>query len=135
MPLRIRPITRLRRSLLVVLLGTLSVPPAPARKARPVLDWKTGVLWETPDACNETSPVYKETFLILADDTLYHVAFIPIRRKPNVTERREIKYDIIQGDLYLQDDDGHVFKLSIVKKEQDPAARQLLNSGKMPCQP
>ena len=120
----------------ILLVSVLGVSIGSAEKAQPVvLDWKTGVLWESPDACNTTSPIWKQTFLILADDTLYHVAHTPIRRKPNVTEGKPVKYDIAQGDFYLQDEDGRVFKLSIVKTEEDPTAQQRLKSGKQQCQP
>jgi hypothetical protein len=126
---------QLARPSLVSLAILLAVSVSSAKKAQPVLNWKTGVLWESPDACNETSPIWKETFLILADDTLYHVAHIPIRNKPNVTEGKPVKYDIAQGEFYLQDEDGRVFKLAVVKKELDPTAQERLTSGKHPCQP
>ena len=107
-----------------------------ARKAQPVLDWKTGILWASPDPCNDTSPFYKETFLIVRDDIVYHLAHsVLIGRKPNVTERGTVKFDMALGDFYLQDEDGRVFKLAVVKKELDPNAQEHLKSGKPPCQP
>ena len=127
---------RLRRRLLILLVSVLPVPVLSAKKAQPVLDWKTGILWESPDACSDGALVWKETFLILADDIKYHVAHsILVGRKPNVTEGSMVQYAIAQGSFYLQDEDGRVFKLVLVKKEQDPTAQELLKSGKQPCQP
>jgi hypothetical protein len=94
-----------------------------------------GILWESPDACNTTSPVWKETFLVLDGDTLYHVAHTPLLHKPNVTEGKPVRYDVAQGDFYLEDEDGKVFKLSIVKKEEDPTAQDRFKRGKQQCQP
>jgi len=127
---------QLRRTSLILLLGLLAVSLSSAKKTQPVLEWKTGILWELPDPCNETSPVWKETFLILGDDTLYHVARSSlVGRKPNVTEGQPVQYTIAQGDFYLQDDDGRVFKLAVVKKELDSNAQEQLKRGKRPCQP
>ena len=123
----------LRRISLTLLWLTVSV--ASAKKAQPVLEWRTGILWESPDACNETSPVWKDTYLIVDADILYHVAHLPLRRKPNVTERSTVKYALAQGGFYLQDEDGRVFKLSVVKTEQDPNAPERLKRHKQPCQP
>ena len=118
--------------LIILLAGSASA----AKKPQPALDWKPGILWESPNACDETSPVYMDTFLILGDDTIYHLAHNNlIGRKPNVTERSAIMYAIDQGRFYLQDADGRVFKLSVVKKELDPQAQERLKNGKQPCQP
>lgn len=134
--LRLAGVMHRRRTPLILLAGLLAVSLASAKKAQPALEWKTGFLWESPDGCDDTIPVWKQTFLILAEDnTLYHVAHTPIRHKPNVTERSMVLYALIQGDFYLQDDDGRVFKLAVVKKEQDPKAQELLKSGRQPCQP
>jgi hypothetical protein len=120
----------------VLLIGVLTLSAASAKKAEPVLEWKTGIFWASPDLCNEISPFYKETFLIVGDNLLYHVAHTPIRRKPNLTELTAVKFAMIQGDFYLQDDDGRVFKLSLVMKEPlDPASEERLKSRKRPCQP
>jgi hypothetical protein len=127
---------RLRQTSLILLASLMAASVSSAKKAQPVvLNWKMGILWESPDPCNDTSPIWKETFLILADDTLYHLAHTPVLHKPNVTEGKPVSYDIAQGDFYLEDDDGRVFKLSIVKKELDPTALERFNSGKLQCQP
>lgn len=129
-------IVQVRRAALISLVGILSVSLASAKKAQTVLEWKTGVLWEAPDPCNETSPLWKDTFLILGDDTLYHVARSNfVRHKPNIREGSTVMYTIADGDFYLQDEDGRVFKLAVVKKEQDPTAQEQLKRGKKPCQP
>src|SRR5215471_8606417 len=123
-------------SRLILLASVFTVLIVSARKAHPViLDWKPAILWELPDACNVTAPIWKATFLILADDTLYHVEHTPILRKPNVRERKPISYDIVEDGFYLKDDDGRVFKLSIVKTEVDPNALESFHKGKQPCQP
>ncbi|GEM_PF-3356727 len=44
-------------------------------------------------------------------------------------------YATAQGDFFLQDEDGRVFKLSVVKKELDPNAQERLKTGRRPCQP
>ena len=129
-------IRQVRNAALVLAVSFLGVPLAPAKKAQTVLDWKTGVLWEMPDPCNETSPLWKDTFLILGDDTLYHVARSNfVRHKPNIHEGSAVTYTIAEGEFYLQDEDGRVFKLAVVKKEQDPTAQEQLKRGKKPCQP
>jgi len=131
-----RPAVHLRHTLLVLLVTATAVTVSSAKKAQPVvLNWKQGILWESPDACNETAPLWKETFLILADDTLYHLAHTPILRKPNVTEVKPVSYDVAQDGFYLMDDDGRVFKLSVVKTETDPTALEQFHRGKKPCQP
>ena len=131
-----RPMVHFRQTPLVLLVSVLAVSVLTAKKAQPViLDWKMGILWESPDACNETSPIWKATFLILADDTLYHVVYTPILHKPNVTERMSVRYVIANGDFYLEDQDGRIFKLSIVKNEQDPTAQERFKSGRQQCQP
>ena len=120
----------------IVLISVLAVAALSAKKAQPVLEWQTGFLWASPDPCNETSPFYKETLLIVSEDLLYHVAHTPIRRHLNVTERGLVKFAMIQGDFFLQEDDGRVSKLSLVKKELlDPVARERLKNKKEPCQP
>ena len=124
----------MRRTPLLLLLFILASSLS-AKKAQVILDWKDGILWQTPDACNETSPAWKQTFLVLADDTVYHLAFTPLLHKPALTEGKPIRYDIAQGDFYLEDEDGRVFKMAIVKKELDPTAQDRLKSGKPPCQP
>ena len=121
--------------MLILSVSALAVSALSAKKTPIVLDWKTGILWELPDACNTTAPIWKETFLILADDTLYHVEHTPILRKPNVTEGKPVSYDIAQDGFYLKDDDGRVFKLSIVRTEIDPTAFARFHKGKQPCQP
>ena len=127
---------QLRKAALLSAISILGVSLLSAKKEQPVLDWKTGVLWEAPDPCNETSPIWKDTFLILGDDTLYHVAKSNLgRHKPNVSEGAKVMYTMAQGEFYLQDEDGRVFKLEVVKKEQDPTAQELLKKGKKPCQP
>jgi hypothetical protein len=126
----------LRRAALILLVSILGVSLSSAKKAQPVLEWKMGILWETPDPCNETSPIWKDTFLILGDDTLYHVAKSNLgRHKPNIREGDPVMYTIAEGDFYLQDEDGRVFKLAVVKKEQDATAQERLKRGKKPCQP
>ena len=131
-----RSIEQLRRAALISLVSILGVSLSSAKKAQPVLEWKTGFLWEVPDPCNETSPLWKDTFLILGDDTLYHVARSNlVRHKPNIREGSTVMYTIAEGDFYLQDEDGRVFKLAVVKKEQDPTAQEQLKRGKKPCQP
>lgn len=119
----------------LLLVSILAVSALSAKKEQPVLDWKNGILWETPDACNEKSASWKATFLILADDTLYHVAYTAVLHKPNVTEGNPVRWDIEQGDFFLEDEDGRVFKMAIVKKEVDPAAQARFKSGKLACQP
>lgn len=120
----------------ILLVSVLAVVAASAKKEQPVLEWKTGILWASPDLCNDDTPFYKETFLIVGDNLLYHVAHTAIRHKPNVTELSTVKFARIQSDFYLQDEDGHVFKLSLVKKEPlDPASEERLKSRKRPCQP
>jgi hypothetical protein len=132
----IRSIVQLRRAPLTALLCFSAISLLSAKKEQPVLEWKNGILWEAPDGCNDASPIWNETFLILGDDTLYHLAHSTlIGRKPNVTEGAAVQYAVAQGEFYLQDDDGRVFKLSVVKKEVDPKAQQRLKSGKLPCQP
>ena len=129
-------LVQIRRAALISLVGILSVSLSSAKKAQTVLEWKTGVLWEAPDPCNETSPLWKDTFLILGDDTLYHVARSNfVRHKPNIREGSTVMYTIAEGEFYLQDEDGRVFKLAVVKKEQDPTAQEQLKRGKKPCQP
>ena len=129
-------VMQLRKAALLSAISILGVSLLSAKKEQPVLDWKTGVLWEAPDPCNETSPIWKDTFLILGDDTLYHVAKSNLgRHKPNVSEGAKVMYTMAQGEFYLQDEDGRVFKLEVVKKEQDPTAQELLKKGKKPCQP
>ena len=131
-----RSIVQARRAALISLVSILSVSLASAKKAQTVLEWKTGVLWEVPDPCNETSPLWKDTFLILGDDTLFHVARSNfVRHKPNIREGSTVMYTIADGEFYLQDEDGRVFKLAVVKKEQDPTAQEQLKRGKKPCQP
>lgn len=126
----------LRRTFLIGLVGVLAVPVLSAKKAQTALEWKTGFLWESPDACIDTWSLYRETFLIVDDDTLYHVSHRPsISHKPNVMERSTVQYAIADGDFYLQDEDGRVFKLAVVKKEVDPKAQERIQSGKQPCQP
>ena len=121
------------RALLAIL---LAVSVLSAKKTHPQLNWKTGILWESPDACIDNAVVWKETFLILSEDTLYHVAHsVVLSRKLNVTEGQPVKYAVAQGDFYLQDEDERVFKLAVLKKELDPAAREKFKSGKQPCQP
>ena len=132
----IRSVRQVRSATLVLAVSFLGVSLASAKKAQTVLEWKAGVLWEVPDPCNETSPLWKDTFLILGDDTLYHVARSNfVRHKPNIREGNTVMYTIAEGDFYLQDEDGRVFKLAIVKKEQDPTAQEQLKRGKKPCQP
>jgi len=126
----------MRRFPLFILAGVLTALTLSAKKAQIVLDWKPGILWETPDACNEKSPVWKETFIVLAEDnTVYHLAHTPLRRKPNVTEGKPVRWDVEEGDFYLEDEDGRVFKMGIVKKEMDPNAAERFKNGKQPCQP
>jgi hypothetical protein len=77
----------------------------------------------------------RESFLIIGGDIVYHQSHnIPIGHKPNITERGPVKYAIAQGDPYLQDEDGRVFKLSVVKKDLNPDAQQRLKNGQRPCQ-
>lgn len=129
-------IMQLRRAALLLAVSIAGVSLSSAKKAQPVLDWKIGILWEAPDPCNDTAPIWKDTFLILGDDTLYHVAKSNLsRHKPNISEGGTVMYTIAQGDFYLQDEDGRVFKLAVVKKEQDPNAQEQLKRGKKPCQP
>lgn len=127
----------LRRAALLLVAGLLSVSGLSAKKAPTVLEWKTGFVWESPDACIDTWGLNKETFLIIGDDdTLYHVSRSTlVSRKANVTERATVKYAIANGEFYLQDEGGRVFKLSIVKTEVDLNAAERLRNGKQPCQP
>lgn len=46
-----------------------------------------------------------------------------------------MQYALADGDFYLQDEDGRVFKLAIVKQEADLKAEERIKSGKQPCQP
>ena len=105
-----------------------------AKKATRSLDWKAGILWASPDPCNRSSGAASESFLIIGDDIVFHVSHrAPIGHKPNVTERGQVKYAMDRGDFYLQDEDGRVFKLSLLKKELDPDAQKRLRSGQRPC--
>ena len=124
------------RSSLLFLILILTAPSLFAKKSQPVLEWKTGILWASPDLCLDSDILFnRETYLIIAEDIVYHVRLGLISHKPLVTERGAVKYATAQGDFYLQDDDGRVFKLSVVKKELDPGALDRMNSGKRPCQP
>lgn len=79
---------QLRRTSLILLVGVMALPVLSAKKAQTALEWKTGFLWESPDACIDIWGVYRESFLIVGDDTLFHVSHrTPIRHKPNVKER------------------------------------------------
>lgn len=126
-----------RRAALLLLASLLSASGLSAKKAPAVLEWKTGFVWESPDACIDTWGLNKETFLIIGDDdTLYHLSHSTlVSRKANVTERATVKYAIAGGEFYLQDESGRVFKLAIVKTEIDPNAAERLRNGKQPCQP
>ena len=125
------------KRLVAAILCTLAVSVSFAKKAQPVLDWKTGILWQSPDPCNYYEGVLdKESFLIIGDDLVYHVSHnFLIGHRPNVTEREPVKYAMDRGYFYLQDEDGRVFKLSVVKKELDPKAQERLKNGQRPCQP
>ena len=124
------------KRLAAVILCMLAVSVSSAKKAQPVLDWKTGILWQSPDPCNYYEGAFeKESFLIIGDDLVYHVSRGFFGHKPNVTEREPVQYAIAGGYFYLQDEDGRVFKLSIVKKELDPKAQERLKNGQRPCQP
>ena len=125
-----------RRSSVLLLLLVLAVPDLFAKKSQPVLEWKTGILWASPDPCLDSDILFnRETYLIIADDVVYHVRLGLMGHKPLVTERGAVKYATAQGDFFLQDDDGRVFKLSVMKKELDPGALDRMNNGKRPCQP
>ena len=120
----------------VSLLIVLAVSALFARKTQPVLDWKDGILWASPDPCYDFLTFNRESFLIIGDDVVYHVSRrTPIGRKPNVTEGSAVKYSMPDNDFYLQDDDGRVFKLTVVKKGSIPNAQERLKSGQPPCQP
>jgi hypothetical protein len=41
-----------------------------------------------------------------------------------------MRYAMALGDFYLQDENGRVFKLAVVKTELDPTARERLKSWK-----
>ena len=134
--MKTRPMLALRRTFLIALTAVLALPLVSAKKAQTALEWKTGFLWESPDACIDTWSLYRETFLIVGEDTLYHVSHRPpIVHKPNVTERSSVQYALADGDFYLQDEEGRVFKLAIVKQEMDSQAQERIKSGKLPCQP
>lgn len=121
---------------LLILLAVILTAALSAKKAQPVLEWKDGILWASPDPCNDFSGFNKESFLIIGDDILYHVSRrTPLGRKPNVTEHSPVKYTMADGEFYLQDEDGRVFKLSVVKKELIPKAEERLKNGQPPCLP
>lgn len=127
---------QLSKASLTVLVALMAVPVLSAKKAQPVLDWKTGVLWAYPDPCYDFLTFDRESFLIISKDIVYHVSHrTPIRRKPNVTEGGTVKYSMPDADFYLQDEDGRVFKLSVVKKESIPNAQERLKNGEPPCRP
>ena len=130
-------IAQIPRISLILLVGFLCASASSTKKSEwlRLLDWKTGILWETPNACDETSRIYKQTFLILGDDIIYHVAHIAVLHKPNIVEGQSVRYAVALGDFYLQDENGRVFKLAVVRAELDPTARDRLESGKRPCQP
>ncbi|MBZ5576336.1 MAG: hypothetical protein LAP40_07260 [Acidobacteriia bacterium] len=132
----IRSILEPRRTVLILLTGLLVIPVLSAKKSRTVLDWKTGYVWESPDACIDTWGLNRETFLIFGEDTLYHVSHrLLIGHKAGVMERSTVKYALAGGGFYLQDEAGRVFKLAVVKTEFDPNAMARINSGRQPCQP
>jgi hypothetical protein len=130
-------IAQIPRISLILLVGFLCASASSTKKTQwlRLLDWKTGILWESPNACDETSRIYKQTFLILGDDLIYHVAHIAVLHKPNITEGQSVRYAVVLGDFYLQDESGRVFKLVLVKSELDPTAKERFKSGKRPCQP
>jgi hypothetical protein len=130
--MKMHPPTRICRTILpLILLGGANLV---AKKERQVFDWKTGVLWAAPDPCFQNSGINRESFLIIGNDIVFHVSHgIRIRHKPNVTERGQIKYVMDRGDFYLQDEDGRVFKLNLLKKELDPDAGKRLQNGERPC--
>jgi hypothetical protein len=115
-------IAQIPRISLILLVGFQCASASSTKKAQwlRLLDWKTGILWEAPNACDETSRIYKETFLILGDDIVYHVAHIAVLHKPNITEGQSVRYTVALGGLYLQDENNRVFKLALVKSELDP---------------
>ena len=125
-----------RRASQVLLLLGLAVPALFARKAQPVLDWKTAVLWASPDPCYDFLGFSRGSFVILDEDIVYHVSHrTPIGHKPNVTEGSAVKYAMPESDFYLQDEDGRVFKLTVVKKESIPNALERLKNGQQLCRP
>lgn len=126
---------RTRRRLFLFVVTLFAVSTVAAKKSQTVLEWKTGVLWGPPDPCSDSWDLYKKSLLIVGDDLVYHVTRAPIGRKANVTEGSAVKYTMADGDFYLQDEDGRVFKLTLVKKEPDPKAQERAKSGKRPCQP
>ena len=114
----------------------MAVSLSSAKKTQPVLEWKDGIFWESPDPCLDSWDLFKKTYLIIGDGVVYHVSHRPpIGHKPNLTERSPVKYTMADGDFYLQDEDGRVFKLAVLKKELDPKVDEKLKSGKAPCEP
>ena len=130
-------LAQMPRISLVLLVGFLCASASSSKRTQwfRLLDWKTGILWESPNACDETSRIYKQTFLILGDDIIYHVAHIAVLHKPNITKGQSVRYAVALPDFYLQDENGRVFKLAVVKTEPDPTSRERLKSGERPCQP
>jgi hypothetical protein len=130
--MKMQPLTLICRTILPLLL--LAGSDFAARKEKPVFDWKTGVLWASTDPCIQNSGINRESFLIIGDDIVFHVSHgIRIRHKPNVTERGQVKYAMGRGDFYLEDEDGQVFKLNLLKKVLDPDAGKRFQSGERPC--
>jgi hypothetical protein len=123
------------RLLALALASILVAPVVSAKKAPPVLEWRDGILWASPDPCLEYSGFNRQTFLIIGGDIVYHVSHNPIRHKPNVTEHAVVKYAMAEGDFYLQDEDGRVSKLSVVSKETIPDAHRRFANGEPTCQP
>jgi len=61
---------RLRRRLVLLLASALALPALSAKKAQPVLEWKSGILWASPDPCYDDEGVFsRESFLIVADES------------------------------------------------------------------
>ena len=127
----------MRLSLVVLLL--LLLPGIVAAEKIPANAWQTGTLTDSSESWHSrsvgyitggqgygvhggmVSREYPIVRYVIDSDTYQYEAELALRHKrdnhPSVTVNGKIKFAIVNSDLYVQDEQGKEFKLTLVKKK------------------